>query len=77
MEEVEEVGNGPGEGDEDAEAHVNLHAGRTANDMMFWQAIPNYHALAVNLHNPGQNKLVEVDLDINFFFFNFFFFFKF
>lgn len=32
VEEVEEVGNGPEEGDEDAKAHVDLHAGWTADD---------------------------------------------
>lgn len=32
VEEVEEVGDGPEEGDEDAEADVDLHAGGTADD---------------------------------------------
>lgn len=32
VEEVEEVGDSPEEGDEDAKAHVDLHTGWTAND---------------------------------------------
>jgi hypothetical protein len=52
---VEEVDNSLGKGDEDAETHVDLHVGRTADDMMFRQATLDYHALAVNLHHAGQS----------------------